>query len=127
MTDRARVAFQGEPGAFCWAENYTTDAPRAVRFYSALFGWTVKESPDYNEIHAGKHALGGIMPIKPEWGPMPPCWVPYFQTVDCTATVARAELLGGKCVVPVMKMEGVGTVARIADPQGAGFWLFQPL
>jgi hypothetical protein len=24
-------------------------------------------------------------------------------------------------------MEGVGTIAMMADPQKAGFWLFQPL
>jgi uncharacterized protein len=125
------IGIQGEPGAFCWAENYTNDTAQAIKFYSALFDWTIKESPDYNEIHYGREAIGGIIQIQPEWGPpgkpMPPCWVPYFQTVDCAASVTRAELLGAKCIMPTRKMEGVGTIAMITDPQGAGFWLYQSL
>jgi uncharacterized protein len=121
------IGIQGEPGAFCWAENYTTDTAQAIRFYKGLFGWTVKESAEYNEFSDGKETGGGILQIKPEWGPMPPCWVPYFMTLDCAATVARAELLGGKCVMAPRKMDGVGTIAMLADGQGAGFWLFQGL
>lgn len=122
----------GEPGAFCWAEHYTTNAVQAKQFYSALFGWTMKDSPEYTEIHGtpyqgNKGALGGILQIRPEWGGMPPCWVPYFQTTDCAASVEKAKLLGGKCLHAPKQMEGVGTIAMLADPQGAGFWLFQPL
>jgi uncharacterized protein len=121
------MGIHGEPGAFCWAEYYASNAVQARQFYSALFGWKMKESPDYTEIHDAQGALGGVIQIKPEFGPMPPCWVPYFQTTDCAASVTRAELLGGKCIFPTRKMEGVGTIAMMADPQKAGFWLFQPL
>jgi predicted enzyme related to lactoylglutathione lyase len=121
------IGIQDEPGALCWAENYTNDSGQAIRFYTSLFGWKIKESPEYNEIHDAQGALGGILQIKPEWAGMPPCWMPYFQTTDCAAMVTRAELLGGKCMMAPKKMEGVGTIAMIVDPQGASFWLFQAL
>ena len=121
------VGIQGEAGALCWAEYYAAGAVQAKQFYSALFGWKMKESPEYNEIYCDGEAIGGLLQIQPEWGGTVPGWVPYFQTADCAASVTRAELLGGKCIAQPRTMEGVGTIAMMADPQKAGFWLFQPL
>src|SRR5687768_9227124 len=72
----------GEPGSTCWCELYTGDTKKAGSFYSQLFGWTPKETPGYTEFHQGKTAVGGMMAIAPEWGPMPPHWIPYFRVTD---------------------------------------------
>src|SRR5262245_1880003 len=36
------VALWGEVGTFCWSELLTRDTTAAIRFYTALFGWTTK-------------------------------------------------------------------------------------
>jgi len=33
------------PGAFCWAEVATSDAPRTKAFYAEMFGWTYDDQP----------------------------------------------------------------------------------
>ena len=40
------------PGGFCWVELATSDQNDAKRFYSALFGWEVIDSPmGPNEVY----------------------------------------------------------------------------
>ena len=107
-----------EPGAFCWGEVYTADTQEAGRFYTQLFGWTLKESPDYTEFHLGGEGVGGMMALKPEWGPMPAHWVPYFQVEDCDATAQKARSLGAKVKDP-QDIPDAGRFAMIADPTGA--------
>jgi predicted enzyme related to lactoylglutathione lyase len=37
-----------------------------------------------------------MIAIDPQWGPMPPHWLPYFMVSDCDASLARATELGGR-------------------------------
>ena len=87
----ARV--ENEIGAPCWVELYTKDTKKAGDFYSKLFGWTPKESPGYTEFHVGARAVGGMMAIEAEWGPMPPHWMVYVQVADPDATAQKARSL----------------------------------
>ena len=54
---------------------------------------------------------------------VPPHWNIYFGVEDVDATVAKAEGLGGTPAVPAMDVPGVGRMAMVTDPQGAGFWV----
>lgn len=121
----------GEPGAMCWHELLTRDTARAGEFYGSLLGWTRESTPMekfiYTMFKRGEQMAGGMMPILPEWGDMPPNWGVYFAVADVDATAARAEELGGKILSPAADIPGIGRFAVIQDPQDATFSLFRPL
>src|SRR5947209_5885759 len=110
----------GEANTVCWDELQTRQRDRAKEFYGALFGWTLKESPEYIEIHIGEQPIGGMMTMPKEVPPqVPPHWMPYFAVDDCDATVAKATSSGGGTIVPCMDIPNVGRFAVLRDPQGA--------
>jgi len=112
-----------EPGAFCWGELATKDPAKAAPFYTALFGWGTKGDPKgaYTEWTHGGLSIGGMLPITPEMGDMPPSWGVYFQVKACDAAVAQAKELGAKVMVEPRDIPGTGRFAVLADPQGAVF------
>jgi hypothetical protein len=114
-----------EPGTLCWTELATTDTAAAERFYTGLFGWRLKKGTaapgEYTEIYNREQPIGGIMQIQPEWGEVPPHWMPYFAVVDCDASAGRAKDLGAKLLVRPTDIPGVGRFAVIEDSQGAAF------
>ncbi|MFN3197215.1 MAG: VOC family protein [Bradymonadia bacterium] len=117
-----------EPGCLTWNELATRDVPGSLEFYNKVFGWTaeVEEGPmAYTTVKNGERANGGVISIDPSWGEVPPHWVPYICVENCEESVARAEAMGAKIVVPTMEAEGVGFFAQILDPQGAHFALMQ--
>lgn len=114
-----------EPGALCWCELDTNDTESAGRFYTKLFGWAAKESPQYTEFRRDGTPIGGMMRIPKEWGDVPPNWLPYFAVADCDATAAKAKDLGGSVTVPPTDIPNVGPFAVLQDPQGAVFAIYR--
>jgi len=115
-----------EPGTLCWTELATRDTKSAERFYTQLFGWSAKtgmadSTMPYTEFSLNGTAFAGMMPIQPEWGNVPPYWMPYFATADCDATAAKTRQLGGSARVPPTDIPNVGRFAVLVDPQGATF------
>jgi hypothetical protein len=113
-----------EPGAFCWSELLTTDIPRSIEFYGAVFGWTAEthegEMP-YTEFHLDGRSIAGMMP-KPPMMPaeIPPVWGVYFAVADTDAALDRITALGGNVLMGPMDAEP-GRLAVVADPAGAVF------
>ncbi|MEO8432470.1 MAG: VOC family protein [Acidobacteriota bacterium] len=117
-----------EPGAPCWYECVTRDPAAAARFYGSVFGWTTKQDPataEYTELFLGGKVVGGMMPIAPEWGPVPSHWMVYIQVAGCDATVEKARAKGGTVRKPPSEIPGIGRFAILADPQGAAFSIIQ--
>jgi predicted enzyme related to lactoylglutathione lyase len=113
-----------EPNTLCWNELWTTDLEGARAYYAPLFGWTMKISPEYTEVHLGEKGIGGMMTVPmPD---MPPAWLPYFMVTDVEATTAKAKSLGATIYVESKDIPNVGRFAVIADPQGAVFNVFKP-
>lgn len=114
---------RNKPGAFNWNELLTTDPAAAVKFYSALFGWTAQEMPmdgfNYTLLKADGKDVGGLMPIPPMSEGMPPHWGAYVTVSDVDATAGNVEALGGKILVPPQDIPTVGRFTVIQDPQGA--------
>lgn len=126
----AGVAAIRESNAVCWAELATRDLARAEAFYTGLFGWTMQAhhaSPPggYRMFGNADGMLGGLLRMTEEWGGMPSHWSIYLQVDDVDAIVARAQSLGGKLCFPAFDAPGVGRIARIDDPSGAGFYVIR--
>lgn len=117
-------------GRFVWHDLMTTDLEASLAFYRVLFPeWSLQKLPTggdivYHSIRANGLDCGGIVPISKDGG-IPSHWLGYVATDDCAAAVRRAESAGGRCLVPMMSVPGVGKFAVVADPQGSIMKPFQ--
>lgn len=112
------------------------NVPRAKKFYSSLFGWTIGPTAmpgsmpaeaEYMDVKCGEPmentlAMGGMykrqMPMTP--------FTAYVVVEDYKKVRAQVVKLGGK-ILHEMEVEGVGPTAVIQDTEGnvIGFW--QPM
>lgn len=65
--------------------------------------------------------------MPPDVSGMPPFWMVYFAVDNADATVAQMVAAGAKVHRPVADIPGTGRFALLADPQGAGFGILEPL
>lgn len=119
-----------QPHAVTWVELATRDLARAEAFYQDVLGWTLQDhaaapAGSYRIFSSDDGQVGGLLKMDADWGDMPSHWSIYLQVEDVDATVERAAALGGKCVVSAFDAPGVGRIARINDPAGAGFYVIQ--
>lgn len=119
-----------EPNAVGWVELATRDSVSATTFYRELLGWNWQRSAmpgpvPYDEIVIDGTHYGGMMQMTAEWGDLPSHWSIYLVVTDLDAALARSEAHGGKVCVPAFAVPGVGRIARIDEPGGAGAYLIQ--
>ena len=110
--------------AFCWAELSTGDFVRAGEFYGELFDWKIVQSPGgsgYAHIENGGATIGGIQPPAHRDPESPPQWLIWLAAADCDGMVKAAEAAGARALMGPMRMEKIGRLAIVADPQGAVF------
>jgi predicted enzyme related to lactoylglutathione lyase len=115
------ATIRDESNTLCWNELMTSDIEAARDFYKGLFGWNLKVSAEYTEVHVGERPAGGMMQMPPDMRGMPASWSPYFAVDDCDAAVAKAKSLGAQVYVSPTEIPTVGRFAVLADPQGAAF------
>jgi predicted enzyme related to lactoylglutathione lyase len=118
------MAPRRERGRIVWHELMTSDTAAAERFYSKVIGWsTAPFGNGYTTWQAGEVGAGGLMETTPEAKAMnvPPNWLTYVEVPDTDATIAQAQKLGGKLLVPAQTVPTVGRFAVLMDPQGAAF------
>ena len=119
-----------ETGSVCWNELLTKDTDAAGNFYKNLLGWNVEATPmpgmEYNIFKNGDAQVGGMFPIDPAWGPVPPNWTVYFAVDNCDATCEKVRSLGGNVMSGPQDIPTVGRFATLADPQGGVFAILQP-
>ncbi|MBN1352240.1 VOC family protein [candidate division KSB1 bacterium] len=119
------ASYRNVPGTFCWIELATNDPEKAKPFFTKLFNWTEETRQMGNTVYTtfkldGKD-VGGMYKMPPEMAAIPPHWLPYFQVNDCQASVKKVQSLGGKLLVPVTVVPGVGPFSVIEDPQAGVF------
>ncbi|MCQ4209580.1 VOC family protein [Streptomyces longispororuber] len=120
-----------QDGGLNWAELYVPDVAAAKAFYSGVFGWGAfdVEFPggSYTTVNPAdtdeNGMFGGIVPLA-----MDPAeeregahWTPYIHVPDVDATADRTQELGGTVRSAPVSIAGVGRIAKLADPSGAGF------
>lgn len=103
------------------------DREAAGRFYEELFGWKVEQMPEMNyaTFTAEGGPGGGFNPITDEF-PAGTVNV-YIYTDDIEASLAKAEALGGKTVVPKNEIPQTGWFGFFEDPTGNVVGLYTPM
>lgn len=114
------------PNSLGWNELATRDAEAAKAFYTALIGWQpATDENNYTVWLNNGRANGGMIIMDENWPDVPPHWMVYFAVADAAATVAQAEVLGGKIHMGPTPAGDIGTFALIEDPTGATFTAIQ--
>lgn len=107
-----------DKGAMAWNELHTKDVEKAKAFYSGVFGWVFEtDDTGYTTFKNNGRFAGGIVDISGEDRPV--VWIPYFNVADIEQIAEKAEASGGKMLMPIIDMDGIGRFSMIADPSGA--------
>ncbi|MFJ8362461.1 VOC family protein [Streptomyces sp. NPDC093984] len=111
-------------GVPCWIDAQLPDVEAGKRFYGELFGWSFEEAPGSSVwAHLGGEPVAALN--RKVDGRMPTVWTVYFATPDATALARRILAAGGQVVALPEPVDGLGTAALAADPEGAVFGLWQ--
>jgi len=105
------------------------DPSKAGTFYADLFGWKIQvdKTFDYHMFQVEPGPAGGFVKVgeHPGQPPYKPGEVlVYISTDDIDATLAKAESLGGKTLVPKTEIPHTGWFAFFSDPTGNRIGLF---
>ena len=115
------------PGTPCWTDVTSTDLPRAVDFYRALFGWDAYVSP---EPEAGGYTMFSLDGKQVAAGSPPQQdgilshWTTYLASDDVDATAEKIRAAGGTVLVDPFDVFDAGRMTIAQDPTGAivGVW-----
>ena len=113
-------------GEFCWETLSARDPESAKRFYSRVLPWKLSQGAGMDTFGVGDGPENQVADIQKAQGSVPPNWLTYVVVEKLEPSVARAEKLGGKTMLPPMAIPGVGRMAIVQDDQGAALGLFEP-
>jgi predicted enzyme related to lactoylglutathione lyase len=109
-----------------WFEIVGGDADKLHSFYADMFGWKIDANNEmkYGMVSDKDAGIGGGIGPDPQGGPG---YVTIYMMVDdIDATVAKAERLGGRVVMPPTALPEFGLkFAQFADPSGHVVGLMQ--
>lgn len=116
-----------EPGQIGWHELHTNDWPKALDFYSSMFGWVKAEGVDMGPMGVYQlFTVGGIQTGAMFNSPAAQAaryWLYYFNVGDIDAAAKRVSDGGGKIMMGPHQVPGGSSIVQAADPQGAAFAL----
>lgn len=122
VKDHIGAELVNEHGTLTWNELITADVPKAVEFYTGLFGWTTETTDmgamQYTSFLLGDRPAAGAM--EPPAAGIPSYWGVYFAVDDTDAIAEQAKGLGATVLAEPMDIPP-GRMAAFVDPQGAMF------
>ncbi len=118
-------------GSFHWNELMTRDVEKAKKFYGGTIGWTFDGMPmpdgTYWVAKMADKPVGGLFTIGgPQFEGVPEQWMAYLAVDDVDARVAKATAAGAKLMRPIFDVPGVGRIAILREPGGAGIGWMTP-
>ena len=119
-------------GHFYWNELMTRDVEKAKKFYGDCVGWKFEAMPmqggTYWVAKAGDSNVAGVFTLtSPQFDGVPEGWMSYLAVDDVDARVKKAQAAGAKLMRPIFDVPGVGRIAILTEPGGAGIgWMTPP-
>jgi uncharacterized protein len=118
-------------GHFHWNELMTRNPEQAKSFYGATVGWTFEATPmpdgTYWVAKLGDDAVAGIFPLSaPRFDGVPEQWMAYLAVDNVDARVNKATAAGAELMRPLFDVPGVGRIAILREPGGAGVGWMTP-
>jgi predicted enzyme related to lactoylglutathione lyase len=123
---------RGAHGTFCWNELMARDVAGAKKFYADVMGWTYDAVPIRNEdtywiAKMGDERVGGIFDISgPEYEGVPEGWMSYIAVDNVDERVKKAVKSGARVMKPAFDVPGIGRIAILMEPGGAGIGWITP-
>jgi predicted enzyme related to lactoylglutathione lyase len=124
---------RGSHGHFYWNELMTRNVEGAKKFYADTVGWSFDAMPmpggggTYWVAKIGDEPVAGILDItSPDFGSVPESWMSYLAVDDVDARVKKAVKAGAKLMKPAFDVPGVGRIAILLEPGGAGVGWMTP-
>jgi predicted enzyme related to lactoylglutathione lyase len=103
------------------------DPEALARFYSAMFGWSIRtdNALGYRMISTGsdRGIGGGIWPSPPEGHNLVQL---FIEVADIDASIEKALAHGGNVIVPKSVLPDGDAMAIVLDPAGLSFGLYTP-
>jgi uncharacterized protein len=115
------------PGVPCWIDTEQPDPAAARAFYGELFGWEFSDvtppgaAAEYHIATLDGRDVAAIASAEGESA----AWRTYVAVDDVEAAAASVRAEGGRLVGDVTEAGEAGRLAVCADPEGAGFRLWQ--
>jgi predicted enzyme related to lactoylglutathione lyase len=98
------------------------DREKTTQFFSDLFGWKMQTAGIASMVNPGEGITGLITAL----GHEPHHYTMFYvQVDDVRASLDKVEQLGGKVVVPPVKIP-TGSFAWFSDPEGNIIGLWKP-
>jgi len=119
-------------GSFHWNELLTRDIERAKKFYAQTIGWSFEpmamaDGATYWVAKMDGKPVGGMFPTnRPGFEQVPEAWMSYLAVDDVDARVENAKAAGAKLMRPIFDVPGVGRIAILTEPGGAGVGWITP-
>jgi predicted enzyme related to lactoylglutathione lyase len=119
-------------GSFYWNELTTRDVERAKRFYKTSVGWSFEtmsmaDGRTYWCAMMSGKPVAGVFPLdSPEFDGVPEGWMPYLAVDDVDKRVEKAVTAGARLMKPIFDVPGVGRIAVLLEPGGAGVGWMTP-
>ena len=93
--------------------------------------WAWHDRPRPGVLHhvakSGDEIVGGIFDIAaPQFAQVPESWMAYIAVDDVDARVKKAQSAGAKLMKPIFDVPGVGRIAVLMEPGGAGIGWMTP-
>jgi uncharacterized protein len=122
---------RGSHGTFYWNELMTRNVEGAKKFYADTLGWSFEGMPmpdgTYWLAQMNGEPVGGMYDISgPDFHGVPESWMAYIAVDDVDARVAKATKAGAKLMKPIFDVPGVGRIAVLMQPGGAGIGWMTP-
>jgi predicted enzyme related to lactoylglutathione lyase len=115
-------------GTPCWVDISVDDVPKAIAFYSELFGWDVQVGPPESGGYALAHLSGRLVAgISPKMGDpsAPSAWTTYLASDDVDATAEKIKAADGQLPMGPMDVMEEGRMALAFDKVGALFGVWE--
>jgi uncharacterized protein len=119
------------PGVPCWIDTTQPDPDAAAKFYGGLFGWELEDTmpADAPGKYFQARLNGGLVgAISSQTGESPAAavWNTYVWVDSADDTAAKVSEAGGAVLMEPFDIFDSGRMAWFADPEGAGFGVWQP-